>query len=177
MDKPPEWIIYTLQTFAKESTDASFECDRTWIHDGMCDDTCQTDECSGDVSDCNIGCVGDNYCGSIYTYWEFLIGNNDRIYAANYSVVCNEWIPKMKKYVELSSITQDFDIFDPAKCQIFLLVADFNEDGYINFREFTAFFSLSAPLGHSQHGVGKGIGTNCSLCVGDTYNINMNELE
>ena len=60
------------------------------VGDGVCDDSCQTDECLNDINDCNSQCI-DDYCGLIYKYWGYLMDNNDQIYAANYSAVCNRW--------------------------------------------------------------------------------------
>ena len=107
LHKPPEWIISILKAFATPNNLTNkydeFDCIDTMINDGACDDACQTDECLNDINDCNLECI-DDYCSLIYRYWGYLIGNNDQIYAANYSVVCNQWVPKMQQYIELSKI-------------------------------------------------------------------------
>ena len=141
---------------------------------------CQTDECLNDSNDCNMDTMcTDDYCAKIYGYWSFVIDGADKVYAGNHTVVCYDWLPKFGKFFDieymesLASIFQ-LDVFRNAEdCLELARIVDFNEDGYINFREMTAITSLAV----GDFDLDKAIGLNCSACVGtDAYNIDYNYL-
>jgi len=170
LDKPSDTKLFPLQ-LAGETID--FECPIKYLQDGYCDDLCRTDQCSGDIKDCNLQCI-DDYCSIIYRRWTWLLFDGSESYAVNYSVACNiletgiEYDNK-----EGDSRNEIFDLFnlgDSDICSIFLCLIDWNEDGYINFREFTTLF---ARFSDPELAMDKSIGLNCSNCIGDMYDINM----
>ena len=119
-----------------------------------------------DGDDCNQNCE-DATCLELYTYWVY-VTDGESINAANYSVVCNDWIPnKLIKFSEALS-------FDSTTCMLAIELLDFNGDGYINFREFSTWTNIIAYSQSVGYGVDKGINLNCSSCVGlDVYNVDM----
>ena len=53
---------------------------------------------------------------------------------------------------------------------------DFNEDGSINFREFTGIVHSVAHSGGPQYDLQKSLQLNCSECIGmENYNLNVAE--
>jgi len=129
------------------------------IGDGECDDVCRTPECLFDGGDCELGCVGD-VCGSILTSWNFLAPSN--VYKMNKTDACTEIWPVV---VVLFGETNRYK-----NCTQAMNEVDFNQDGYINFREYTALsYGYATP--HSA-GKDKAKQLNCSSCVGmEYYNI------
>ena len=135
----------------------------------------RTEACLNDGNDCNLDstCV-DDICAILYAMWVAVAGSD--VIVGNYSVVCQHWVPHFiaglgdtpnNGYEVTLLILKDVNI-----CQSILIQSmDLNDDGYINFREYTSIvFSLVSG------DFNRGIGFNCSACDGDTYNINMNEL-
>ena len=129
------------------------------------------------MDDCDLGCT-DDFCATIYRYWSWLIPSNDSL-AVNISVICDEWLPSLLDYdnkdgSSTNAILQEQVLDTPGGCEAFVCMIDWNEDGYINFKEFTTYI---ARFSTSDLPMDKAIGLNCSSCVGDmnTYDINMNE--
>ena len=169
LDKPSDFKLLALQYFYPQAI-FKWTCEHRWINDNYCDSLCQTDECGNDGNDCNGNCI-DDPCGIIYGYWTFVTDYEGQ-YAGNYSVVCNDWIPN-----KLSKISSLLDVLnlDLSTCMIWIQIVDFNDDGYINFREFVSWFGLILNF-FSAETPDKGITMNCSYCVGlDTYNIDLSE--
>ena len=95
------------------------------------------------------------------------------MYAANYSVVCDDWIPN--KLAKLATYGNR-NILDEVPCNVGVGVIDFNLDGFINFREFISLVSI---IGSKlfNYAIDQAININCSYYVGtDIYNIDMSSL-
>ena len=153
-----------------------WECASWKINNGICDDICRTDECLNDGDDCElVGCVND-LCRSVYLLWHTLVGGG--VFVANYSTFCYNVMPKMASLFDdeiLAHIPDEYELFnDPVICNYFVSIIDLNNDGYMNFREYTAFIWALGDTHQSGYNVA--IGANCSSCVdGDLYNIDMNK--
>eukprot|EP01083_Nonionella_stella_P054264 143311_1 len=134
----------------REKHDLVSRCNEQWIADGLCDDLCRTDECLQDGDDCGPGSCLANSCKYIHDAWVGFIGR--WTYVVNISYFCG---PIMKageivfgKDAPLDCI-EDTDLYD------------WNNDGFVNFREFT-YLAYWFGGGFTQ----KGKQINCSECVG-----------
>ena len=139
--------------------------------------------------------MNNDICNLIYRAW---IGwNNDNyLEAVQNDIFCTEWMPLIESVhtgrdysnndilsylylYELGELPEgELDIFSSEFCLVMIPYFDWNSDDHINFREFTTFITLMVfnpdKSAISQQWTGKPIGVNCSSCVGDTYDINMN---
>ena len=135
-------------------------CAGEWIGDGSCDDACRVDDCLNDNGDCELGCI-ETDCNSIYSVWQLaqqMVGGEQ--YKINNSIACRDVFPELEAILNVDSSVY-------GGCEGAVAEFDFNEDGYINFREWTAmafdFFSTQE---------GKARQVNCSQCVQmEYYNI------
>ena len=151
----------------------------------MIDSACQTDECLNDMEDCNMDCL-DNACSEIYGIWtslmDFNTNDNTRIYAANYTIVCNDWMPKLLAIIpptadSFAGIMERFNLLVPEECLALIPLLDDNGDGYINYRELTSWIGI-VLYAEGRYELDKGLGLNCSSCVGvDTYNIDYTNID
>eukprot|EP01083_Nonionella_stella_P081792 225519_1 len=136
------------------------QCEPIWISDGFCDDSCRTDECNQDAEDCHLGCV-DDYCHQIYQGWSLLMSmiDTENDHKFNYTSMCANLWDLAVHYLEIE---------DDVDCRMAAENADYNEDGYLNFREFvTVGIQVIASQWYE-----KSTQVNCSACVGmDVYNV------
>jgi len=131
-------------------------CQEEWIGDGWCDDQCRTEECSDDGGDCANGEGCGAICSLMYSVWTFAFGDGQ--YGVNHSYACsNLWDMAMA----LSQSSDDWT----ANCSESLDIVDFNNDSWINFREFAVLGTGTTTGAIWKYGV------NCSDCIGmENYN-------
>lgn len=155
-----------------------------------------------DIQDCDRSCSNDDLCNLFYRSWIALNSNNATLVAVSHDRFCTQWLAELSEIwifdiatdeviippallnlfsnvpIFFDAILQDpTKVFDPAFCEILIGIFDWNEDGYINFREysiFAAYLMYNPTTGLS--GIEKAIGVNCSSCVGmETYDIDMSD--
>ena len=101
-----------------------------------------------------LGCVND-FCSLVYQGWLYGTGGGG-VSKVNKTFGCNVMYPLM-----VAAFSREY-----GNCSELLTEIDFNGDGYINFREFTALI-----FGNTD-GVHDGLKANqinCSECVGTKY--------
>ena len=101
-----------------------------------------------DGDDCSSGCTEDT-CYTIYFIWIFLAANSGgiNVYNAEHSVVCNDWVDISliehgvdTDQLDSQAVDTAIDILtNSTVCMEYLEKTDHNNDGHINFREFTHF--------------------------------------
>eukprot|EP00483_Globobulimina_turgida_P001101 UN01103 len=132
-------------------------CISWWIGDGVCDDACRTDECLQDGNDCDLGCYDDT-CSQLHEAWILLnvLVKNNNVTIHN-AIVCQDWLSFGVAAIPNVSMNQ-------TSCEQLVINSDYNNDGYINFREFVVigvqFLSLAVVNDE------KAAQMNCSSCVG-----------
>ena len=125
------------------------------------DDACRTDECENDGPDCIEGQGCGVQCTFLYTAWTTLFGSN--VYGVNHSYVCsNAWDQALEYNPPDSEWTRN--------CTRSVRFMDFNNDSYLNFREYCVLGGVM--FGQSYGGIlRRYLGANCSDCIGmDHYN-------
>eukprot|EP01083_Nonionella_stella_P228386 809465_1 len=144
--------------------DPTTKCSIDWIADNVCDDACRTDECAQDGGDCeSIGACTDNDCKFIFDAWQTFM--EPFVYNVNVSHFCSTVYPLAVQVFGENPL-------DHYSCTDDSYLYDFNQDQFVNFREFT-FLAYSFIGG--WHVQGKQI--NCSECIGmEHYNINNNQI-
>lgn len=138
----------------------NLQCDDVY-EQGVCDDACRTDECLYDGDDCSLGCVDDT-CKQIYQFWLYLsylagIGSEHKL---DHDTACIKAWPLAVDQLEIEEA--------PGNCHEILAQVDYNNDTYINFREFVVIVAADLSGGHAS----KAMQINCSQCIGvEYYNI------
>ncbi len=131
------------------------QCQDWWIGDGYCDDSCRVDECLNDLNDCNLGCQ-DDICLQVYQAWLYFAGTTT--YNVNRTIACRDWWPVAVSFLGVNA---------SINCNQLVINADFNQDEYINFREFIMIGVQFVDPQWEQ----KSTQINCSSCVGmEHYN-------
>eukprot|EP01083_Nonionella_stella_P249005 861460_1 len=137
------------------------KCEDFWIGDGICDDSCRTESCHNDNGDCELLCI-DDICSMLYTLWSYLNPTGEAL--VHSERVCSEF------WVTAHTI---LEIEDNIDCWQLVTDVDYNQDLYINFREFVV---LSLSVHSSDWQLEKAPQANCSWCVGmDSYNVKFEE--
>ena len=110
-----------------------------------------------DDGDCAEGEGCGYVCSLLYASWTFTVGSD--VYAANHSYACSSiWDFALNLVQEENDWT--------ANCSHTLQTFDFNNDSFVNFREYTVVGGL---IGGGA--LGKYLNLNCSDCIGeDNYN-------
>ena len=131
-------------------------CPSEWIGDAFCDDTCNTADCGMDGGDCDSYC-DDDTCSIFYQVWRAFAGDQ---HVMNHSHACGAmW----------STVLAYFQVEDPKDCLSRVDALDYNQDGFLNFREGTV---LGMDAMNNFEVDLKGPQVNCSECVGmEYYNI------
>ena len=140
-------------------------CAPDWVGDGFCDDACRIDECLQDNEDCNEGCV-DDYCSNVYYLWLYLQSILGNEYKFNHSIVCKEIIPLYGDILDGVEDQENLYNMSGNGCSDLLDTYDFNDDGYINFRESIPLL-IDGVDGTSKSE--KSNQVNCSVCIGMQY--------
>eukprot|EP01084_Bolivina_argentea_P182215 314615_1 len=139
-------------------------CNPEWVGDGFCDDLCRTTTCENDRDDCQQGC-SDGICALIYGIWSILKQNVGGQYTIDHVLFCEELYPKAQK--ELN----DLLIETNCSCSQLMTNSDYNNDGYLNFREFVALILLNFDDFRMYQSENKAYHVNCSACIGmEHYN-------
>eukprot|EP01083_Nonionella_stella_P247380 857758_1 len=134
----------------------------SWVGDGSCDDFCRTDECNQDAGDCDPGSCINNVCSYIHSAWLLFVSPSEFI--VNISYFCETIYPN-------AVLIFGVDPFQDVSCYEVSLW-DWNNDSFLNFREFTHVAYWFAGGSGS-----KGKQLNCSECIGmEHYNVNNNDL-
>ena len=131
-------------------------CKSGWIGDGTCDDLCRTVKCSQDNGDCESGCGGT--CDFVNFGWS--VFDAFSLWKLNHNWFCAE------KWAMAGGLAGEFVGSD--NCEETLQSMDFNQDGSLNFREFTALIGRIIFGFEDQ----RFMQINCSACVSaGLYNI------
>merc|ERR1719242_891799 len=136
-----------------------------------CNDLCYTEECGFDSGcDANTACLKNSDCGIVYyNAWLLLAGS---VYEMSHDEICATKWDMVMFALQYDPETHDPNYEHsmywepPRTCEETLSVVDYNEDLYMNFREFvSAALYLYGVLGSAVFSM------NCSSCVGmDYYN-------
>ena len=134
-----------------------WKCPESWIGNGLCDDSCRTEECSWDNGDCDEDnmCIDGSMCATVYTFWNIFF--KPETYTVNHTYVCNEVWPVAVSYFGV----------DPGNCTARLQQYDYNSDLHMNFREFVVFGLDCINPGQSVYSQ-----VNIYQCIGvQNYNL------
>eukprot|EP01083_Nonionella_stella_P016088 44970_1 len=141
------------------------KCEDVMIGDTQCDDMCRTDECNQDGGDCEPGSCALNVCKFIYDAWISFFGPST--YNVNRTHFCDVYretiFPTLGTLFGTDHWTDAFVAYPCTNASDY----DFNEDRYVNFREFTFLaYWMSDGMGTRLQ---KAKQVNCSDCIGMAY--------
>ena len=126
------------------------------------DDSCNVDQCGNDLTDCHEDkqCAEGTVCRQIYRFWNFLGDGNQW----NTTTFCDGTLWT----IFTDKLRVDLDWW--MTCDYFMNRYDFNDDGFVNYRELTALGYTA--LYDKFYDWGRASQVNCSFCWGmDDYNI------
>ena len=132
------------------SWNADNVCDPDWIGDSNCDDSCQTEECSYDKGDCALLCTG--VCFAAGAVWTGGV-DPERLWKVDPNHYCGVM------WQGLVGVVGEFPGSD--NCLETLQSMDFNQDGLLNFREFSALFGHITFRSEDS----RALQLNCSSCM------------
>ena len=135
-------------------------CDPQWINNGLCDDSCRHAGCGYDEIDCSLECI-DDYCSWVYWVWNFMAITLNNV---NHDTICAVWQPIAEAIFDPNFEKPESPVHaDYAECMEICMTHDYNNDGYMNFREFTAFgFAIYVDRVNNNDKINQ---INCSSCV------------
>eukprot|EP01083_Nonionella_stella_P081584 224785_1 len=96
-----------------------------WVGDGVCDDFCRTDECDHDGGDCDPGSCINNKCSHIHNAWLLFVSPS--AFIVNISYFCETMYPNA---VLIFGFNPEVSCYERS-------LWDWNNDTFLNFREFT----------------------------------------
>eukprot|EP01084_Bolivina_argentea_P154084 268632_1 len=139
----------------------NLHCMNEWSNDGLCDASCNVEECDFDGGDCIEGCI-DDICATVYQAWNFLFGIGTVKINITGEFCGNNW------NVALMLIDRDPD---KMSCNLYAPQFDFNQDHYLNFREFVALgtWLVDSPDQCQMEDIYEPIKNNNPHCVGARF--------
>ena len=136
---------------------AGVSCQLNYFSNGYCDDLCRTEECLYDGGECD-DMICEEGCKEFTDFWglmKFFTNTNEDDKISHETICSNEYLLERTRVgLGRSSFTED-------ECLELLQKWDWNDDDFLNFREFQPVGAemTDAPIAYWLQ-------ANCSQCVG-----------